>query len=83
MAKCYYDRGTERKAFDARNVAGELMGSAEQVTAESRASGIAALEPVSADDILGVDRDLQPAFALDRKDSFGGCAAGHYAFATH
>jgi hypothetical protein len=49
---------------------------------ESSASGIAALYLVSADDILGVDSDLQRAFALDRYGAFA-CAFGHHPFAAN
>jgi hypothetical protein len=42
------------------------MGLAAQVTTESRASGIAALDVVTPDDVLGADGDLQRAFVLDR-----------------
>ena len=61
----------------------KLMGSAAQVTTESSASGIATLDLVSPDDILGADSDLQPAFVLDRHGAFGACVFGHHAFATN
>jgi hypothetical protein len=61
----------------------KLMGSAAQVTTESSASGITALDLVSADDILGADSDLQRAFVLDCYGTFGACAFGHHPFATN
>jgi hypothetical protein len=60
----------------------KLMGSAAQVTKESSASGIAALDMVSADDILGADSDLQRAFVLDHYGTFA-CAFGHHPFAIN
>jgi hypothetical protein len=57
--------------------------SATQVTTESSASGIAALDLVTPDDILGADSDLQPAFVLDRHGPCGACVFGHHAFATN
>jgi hypothetical protein len=71
------------RAFNAGNVVSKLMDSAAQVTTESSASGIAALDLVSADDILGVDSDLQRAFVLDRYGTFGASAFGHHPFATN
>jgi len=59
-------RSAVLQLFNAREVAGKLMGSTAQVTTKSRASGIAALDLVSADDILGADSDLQRAFVLHR-----------------
>jgi hypothetical protein len=69
-------------AFNAGNVVSKLMGSAAQVTKESSASGIAALDMVSADDILGADSDLQRAFVLDHYGTFA-CAFGHHPFAIN
>jgi hypothetical protein len=63
-----------------RNAAAK--SSAAQVTMESSASGVAALDLISADDILGADSDLQRAFALDRYGAFAG-AFGHHAFAAN
>jgi hypothetical protein len=57
-------------------------GSAAQVTMESSASGIAALDLIGADEILGADSDLQRAFALDRYGAIA-CAFGHYPFAAN
>jgi hypothetical protein len=59
------------------------LGSAAQVTTESSASGIAALDLVTPDDILGADGDLQRAFVLNRYATFGVCAFGHHPFATN
>jgi len=61
----------------------KLMRLAAQVTKERGASGIAALDLVSPDDILGADSDLQRAFALDRYGTFGGRAFGYHPFATN
>jgi hypothetical protein len=44
----------------------KLKGSAAQVAKESSASGIASIDLVTADDILGADGNLQRAFVLDR-----------------
>jgi hypothetical protein len=63
-----------------RNAAAK--SSAAQVTMESSASGVAALDLISADDILGADSDLQRAFALDRYRAVAG-AFGHHAFAAN
>jgi hypothetical protein len=63
-----------------RNAAAKSSGA--QVTMESSASGVAALDLISADDILGADSDLQRAFALDRYGAFA-CAFGHHPFAAN
>ena len=66
-----------------RDVVSKLLGSAAQVTTESGASSIAALDLVSPDDILGADSDLQRALVLDRYGTFAACALGHHTFATN
>jgi hypothetical protein len=60
------------------------MGSFAQVTMEISACGIATLDLVTPDDILGADSDLQRAFALDRHGTFDAWwALGHHPFATN
>ena len=65
------------------DVVSKLMGLAAQVTTKSGASGIAALDLVSPDDILGADSDFQGAFVLDRYSTVAACALGHHTFATN
>jgi len=59
------------------------MGSAAQVTQESGAPCIAALDLISPDDIFGADSDLQRAVVLNRYGTFGACAIGYHPFATN
>jgi len=74
------EQGNETERWKTK--AAHLTSSAAQVTMESSASGIAALDLVGADDILGADSDLQRAFALD---CYGAIASafGHYPFAAN